>query len=65
MFHLLYFLFCVVNLGLAVRAPLTVSSHRLDPVYLLLACGSLDEIVFVGLSDDFKQVALNISLHAC
>lgn len=46
-------------------AVLRVLSHRVYPVHLLLVSRSLDEVVNVRLCDDFKQVALNVALHAC
>lgn len=40
-------------------------SNGMDPVHLLLAVGSLDEVVSVCLRDDFKQVSLNVAFHPC
>lgn len=37
----------------------------IDPFHLLLTARSLDEVMRVRLSDDFKQVPLNVALHTC
>lgn len=44
---------------------LRVLSNGMDPVHLLLAVGSLDEVMSVCLRDDFKQVSLNVAFHTC
>lgn len=46
-------------------AALRMLSDGVYPVHLLLMCRSLDEVMSVGLSDDFKQVSLNVSFHTC
>lgn len=46
-------------------ADLHVLSNGIDPVHLLLVVRSLDEVMGVWLSDDFKQVALNVAFHTC
>lgn len=46
-------------------AILNLLSDCVDPVHLLLVGRSLDEVMCVRLSDDFKQVALNVAFHTC
>lgn len=44
---------------------LRLFSNGIDPVHLLLAARRLDEVMSVWLSDDLKQVALNVAFHTC
>lgn len=40
-------------------------SDGIDPAHLVLVGRRLNEVVRVGLSDDFKQVALDVAFYTC
>lgn len=40
-------------------------SDGIDPAHLVLVGRRLDEVVCVGLSDDFEKVSLDVAFYSC